>query len=406
MAVSYALFVTMLSTTAPAPLYPLYQERWHLSPLTITAIFAVYAVALLGSLLLLGGISDVVGRTPVLLGSVLLNLGSATVFATAQGVAWLYAARGIQGVSTGLFCATATAALVELQPRGDQRRASVTSAASLMVGSAVGPLLFGLLAEYVGAPLVVPFVVELVLVGVSFGALLGLPPSPRRPIERPGRRRDRRVAMPSFVQRPRLPRDGRRGFALACGTLAVTWSIAAFWAALTSLVTADLLHDHSHALAGEILFVYFGLAGVVQLVTPSWSNRRAMLLGVPAVAAGILLLGLAIAIGSVAPIVAAVLCGGFGAGVAYKGSLAAVVEAAPSAHRAAVVAAYNVVGYVVLSASVILVGLLASTIGLRTATTLFVGLSVVASALLTGALARSPIDGPEPVVSPRLAPAP
>lgn len=394
-AVAYALFVSIMSTNAPAPLYALYSQKWHLSPLTITAVFAVYAVALLGSLLLLGGISDVVGRKPVLLASLLLNVGSAALFAGAHSVGWLYAARAVQGLSTGLLTAAATAALVELEPRNDQRKASVINSAALMSGSALGPLVFGLLAQYVGAPLVLPFVVELVMVAAAFAGLLWLPAFTRVRIESPARRRAGRIALAlrSFVQRPRLPEQGLRVFALACGTLAATWSIGSFWAALTSLVTADLLHNHSHALAGEVLFVYFGLAGAVQAFTRNWTNNRAMLVGVPAVAVGILLLELAIATRSTPALGAAILCGGLGAGVSYMGSLAAVVEAAPAGHRAAVVAAYNVTGYIAVTASVISVGLLATHIGLRTATTYFVALTVAASALLTYALARRPRQG-------------
>src|SRR6478752_5916519 len=53
----------------PAPLYGMYEEVWHLSPLSTTIVFAVYAVAALGAVLVAGQISDVIGRKPVLLGA-------------------------------------------------------------------------------------------------------------------------------------------------------------------------------------------------------------------------------------------------------------------------------------------------------------------------------------------------
>jgi MFS family permease len=53
------------SSAAPTPLYPLYQQSLHLSPLMITTVFAVYAFSLLAALLTVGGLSDHIGRKPV-----------------------------------------------------------------------------------------------------------------------------------------------------------------------------------------------------------------------------------------------------------------------------------------------------------------------------------------------------
>src|SRR6185295_19036721 len=65
-AVAYALAVTMLGTTLPTPLYGLYRDRFGLSELITTVVFAVYAAGVLGALLLVGGLSDIVGRRRVL----------------------------------------------------------------------------------------------------------------------------------------------------------------------------------------------------------------------------------------------------------------------------------------------------------------------------------------------------
>src|SRR3954451_17811700 len=60
------LLAFMAAASAPSPLYVVYQHRWGFSATTLTAVFAVYALALLLALLTVGGISDHVGRRPVL----------------------------------------------------------------------------------------------------------------------------------------------------------------------------------------------------------------------------------------------------------------------------------------------------------------------------------------------------
>src|SRR4051794_30842370 len=88
-----AYLTLMIAASTPSPLYVVYQQKWHFPTSTLTVIFGVYAVALLLSLLTVGGLSDFVGRRPVLLGALTLLTASMIVFAAAQGVGWLYAAR-------------------------------------------------------------------------------------------------------------------------------------------------------------------------------------------------------------------------------------------------------------------------------------------------------------------------
>lgn len=78
--VAIAFFVVMLGNTLPTPLYPHYQQRYGWSVLTITVIFGVYAIAVVGGLMLIGRLSDYIGRRPVLIPGVLLSAGSAVLF--------------------------------------------------------------------------------------------------------------------------------------------------------------------------------------------------------------------------------------------------------------------------------------------------------------------------------------
>src|SRR5947199_3647334 len=91
---TFTLFA--FASSAPSPLYVVYQAKWGFSTITLTSVFAVYALALLGALLVAGSLSDHLGRRPVLLGALIVEIVAMLAFAGAQGVAWLFAARILQ----------------------------------------------------------------------------------------------------------------------------------------------------------------------------------------------------------------------------------------------------------------------------------------------------------------------
>src|SRR3979490_1188684 len=54
-------------SSAPKPLYSIYQAQWGFSPITVTVIFGIYAISVLAALLFVGRLSDHLGRRPVLI---------------------------------------------------------------------------------------------------------------------------------------------------------------------------------------------------------------------------------------------------------------------------------------------------------------------------------------------------
>ena len=128
------LAVTMLGTTLPTPLYDIYQAQWHFSAAMVTVTFAVYAAAVIATLLLAGRSSDQAGRKPVLAVALGASALSTIVFILAPDVGALIAARIVSGMSAGLVTGTATAALTELVPASAGRRASLVAPAANMAG--------------------------------------------------------------------------------------------------------------------------------------------------------------------------------------------------------------------------------------------------------------------------------
>jgi MFS family permease len=83
LAAIFGLF--LVASTAPSPLYGVYAARFHFSPVTITTVFAVYALALLTTLLFTGSLADVIGRRPVIFGALGLELVSVAFFLAGPG---------------------------------------------------------------------------------------------------------------------------------------------------------------------------------------------------------------------------------------------------------------------------------------------------------------------------------
>src|SRR5438105_6672664 len=116
----------------------------------VTVVFATYAAGVIAALLLVGRLSDEIGRRRVLLPGLAFSALSAVVFLIADGLGWLIVGRVLSGLSAGIFTGTATATLVDLAPPEKRDRATLVATVANMGGLGLGPLLAGLLSEYAG----------------------------------------------------------------------------------------------------------------------------------------------------------------------------------------------------------------------------------------------------------------
>src|SRR6185437_2971505 len=191
-----------------------YQHQWSFSPITLTSVFAVYALALLASLVVAGSVSDHVGRRPTLLAALAVEMVGMLAFAAAQSVVWLFAARILQGVATGMAMGAISAALLDLQPADRPRLGALVGVAAPLSGLAAGALATGLLVQYGPDPTRLVF--WLLLGGFAFAALTA-------------------VAVPETVHtgpwrhalRPRfaVPRPLRGAFVAAIPSMAAAWAL-------------------------------------------------------------------------------------------------------------------------------------------------------------------------------------
>jgi predicted MFS family arabinose efflux permease len=371
----------LAASATPSPLYGDYAARWHFSSATLTVVFAMYAVGVLAALLGAGRLSDRLGRRPVIAAALVGLLVAMGLFMEARSVAWLFAARGLQGVATGLALGAAGAALLDLQPRGDARHAGLVNGIVSAGGLAIGALLSGTLVDLAPDPTVVPFAVMAAVFTFGLLALIGIPETVERG-ETP--------SVPLRPQRPRVPATIRGRFAIAAVGSIASWSIGGLYMSLAPALAAGILHSRDHVIGGLAVFVLAGAGAVGQLLLRELSARAALNIGLLALAAGMAALVGTLSTGSAFAFFAASALTGVGFGVAFMGALRELSLAAPEACRGSVMSAYFVVAYLSLSLPAIGAGILATDVGVEPTFRVF-GAAVAALALgLTAVAARRP----------------
>ena len=365
----------LYASLTPSPLYGAYSVLWHFSPLTLTLIYATYAFGVLATLLLAGSLSDSVGRRPVLLAS-LAGLAVATVlFLVADSAAWLFVARGLQGIATGGAISAASASLLDLHPRRDAGSVALTNSIAATTGVGLGMLISSALVQTGWEPLRLPFIVLLALIAVAFAGVVVMP----EPVQQ---RRGFRLK----VERPHIPAVVRRPFLLAALAVLSAWSIGALFFSLGPELGAQLFHSSDAVVAGIGVVALSAAAAVSQLLTGRSAPWLATSLGSLALSAGIVLIAVAAATGSTAAYLAGSLLGGVGFGASFLGGLRALVVKIPAEQRAAVLSAFFVAAYGSLSLPAIGAGVAVSYISLERTFEIF-GIAVAAIGLVVAALA-------------------
>jgi len=344
----------LFASLTPSPLYRAYSVLWHFSALTLTLIYATYAIGVLVSLLLAGSVSDDVGRRPVLLAALVGLLGATVLFLLADSAAWLFVARGLQGLATGAAVSAAGAALLDLHPRRDATGVALTNAAAAAAGIGLGMLSSSALVQLGWEPRVLPYLVLLALILAALAGAYLMP----EPVAH-------RQAFRLTVRRPRVPAAARRPFILASLAVLSSWSIGALFFSLGPELASQIFGTSNAIVAGVGVVVLAAAAVVMQLLTGRSAPWVATSVGSLALAAGILLIVVAAATDSGVIYLAGSVLGGAGFGAAFLGGLRALVAGIPAEHRASVLSAFYVVAYAALSVPAILAGVVVTYLSLQ-----------------------------------------
>ncbi|MFG2356486.1 MFS transporter [Streptomyces sp. NPDC048521] len=375
-----SILVSLLAaSSAPTPLYAIYQQRWGFTPITITVVFGVYAVAVLVSLLVLGKISDHVGRRPVLLMALIGQALAMVVFVTADGVDALLAARVLQGLSTGAAVGALGAGMLDIDPR----RGGFLNSFAPAMGTASGALVSGLIVQYLPAPTHLVYVVLLGVFVLQALAVLALPETISR---KPG-------ALASMAPEIKLPKSARTSVAIAAPVLFAVWALTGLYGALGPALTRSLVHSTSVVWGGLPLFVLAAFAALAVVVLRRTATRDVMLLGAGTLVVGVVITLVSIASGTGGPLSATgfflgAAISGFGFGSGFQGGIRMVIPAVEPHERAGVLSLLYVVCYLGLGVPAVIAGVLVVHGGglVQTAREYGIAVIVLAVAALAGLL--------------------
>ena len=369
--VSGIIALALFASATPSPLYADYAASWHFSTPVLTAVYAVYAIGVLASLLLIGRLSDEIGRRPVLIGALVALLLATGLYMVAQSVVWLFAARAVQGLATGAALGAAGAAMLDLHPRGDAVQVGLVNGVGSALGIGLGAAVSSVLVQEAPDPRVTPFLLVFVLFAAALAGTLAL----RESVPRTGRPRLR-------PQRPHVPREIRPAFVLASLGVIASWSIGGLYLALAPSLAAQLFDTDSHLAGGAVVLALAGAGGLAQLAFHRLSPRTAMGAGSLVLALGMAGTVASLSSDSVPLFFGVSIVTGAGFGVAFMGAIRSISLAAPPEHRAGVMSAFYVVAYLSLSVPTLIAGLVVPTLGIEPTFRIF-GSAVVALALAT-----------------------
>lgn len=379
---TFTLLTFLAASSAPTPLYPLYQEAWAFSPAMLTLIFGVYALSLLGALLTVGSLSDYLGRKPVLLLALLLEILAMLLFIPAVDVTWLLFARLLQGFATGIATSSLGAALLD----NDKVQGALLNSLAPLLGMACGALGSSLLAEFAPEPLRLVYFVALGLFVFQAILLLRLPESVSRV---PG-------ALASLKPRVSIPSQTRAALLRMLPINTATWSLGGFFLSLLPSVVRAVTGSTSNLLGGSLVAT-LTLAGAVAIF--SLRNRQAenvLRLGGVLLACGLGLILIAAQSGSLPLFYLGTLVAGGGFGSGFLGSVRTLMPLAHAHERAGLMASYYVLSYLAFCVPSFIAGAMVRRYGLLVTTDGYAAIVMVlcALALLNLTLRRPTLNHP------------
>ncbi len=359
----------LAGSIAPTPLYPLYQAQWSFSSTAVTLVFGVYALAVLGSLLTLGRLSDNIGRRPVLLVATGVQLFAMLLFATAGSLESLLLARVVQGLATGAAISAVGAGMLDI----DKVNGTIANAIAPPVGTAVGGIVAGLIVQFLPAP---AHFVYAVLALVYVVQALGIAAMPETAIPKTG-------ALASLQPQISVPRKVRGVLAATIPVLVATWALAGFYGSLGPTLVRGLLATNSPAMSGLTLFILAGSGGATILRMRDRQARSMMLYGAAMLFTGVALTIASIVWASPAAFFFGTAIAGSGFGAGFQGAVRSVMSMTDAPDRAGVLSVLFVVCYLAMGVPAMAAGYLVTHSGGIFATAEEFGAVVMALASLS-----------------------
>ncbi|WP_102226664.1 MFS transporter [Acidimangrovimonas sediminis] len=361
------LLLMMAGASAPSPFYPVLQQEIGFSSAAMTGIFAIYAGALLATLLVAGSVSDHLGRRPVLSVGFFLLAASMVGFLRADTVGALLITRVIQGMASGLLLSTLTATSTDLEPADRPGAAAVGNSVTPLLGLALGALFAGAVIEDLPAPRGPTFEI-LAAAYAALAALVWLPPetAPRH-----------EGLIASLRPRIGVPQGARAAFRRGAPAIVASWATGGLYLSLGAPIVARVFGQTDAVAQGAVVTLLSGAGALAAFALRRQTPRRITLTGTAALSLGTLLTLAAIASGSFAFYALSVLVAGLGFGASFYGVMRSIAPTVGAGERGELFAALFTLSYTAFGLPALAAGIAMPQLGLTLTTYLYGAVIIV-----------------------------
>ncbi len=344
--ISFALFLITLAVNISMPLFRPYAEVAGFNNGQTALVLATYILGMLPCYIFLGGISDRLGRKPILLFSLFLALISNFVITVFPTIFALVFSRFFQGVALALSMGTGTAYISEILHSDSKASVRAANAASMAtsIGFSGGAFMtsIALLIHFSYLPITYFISIGITILGILLVFFLpSLPPIGG-----------------SLVRFPYFPK----------GSFPVNLSIAICWATtgvVIAIIPTQLAKFQLTAYAGFCLVLINWTGGFLQpFIRKKFHPEDSLKLGFAIIpfGFGLVILGSYLGLLSVV-LLGTALIGSAAYGFSYQGGLTIIADLGGS-QKARAVSGYMFFGYVGFGIPAIALGYLADAVGI------------------------------------------
>ncbi|MFF4692985.1 MFS transporter [Streptomyces sp. NPDC001307] len=334
----------LAGASAPTPLYATYQRQWHFSPITTTVIFGVYAVAILLALLVVGSLSDHIGRRPVIFCSIVVQAAAVVVFAGADGVPALLCGRLLQGLATGTVVGAVGAGMIDV----NRSAGTLANAVAPAAGTAVGALGSGLLVAFAPQPTHLVYHVLLVIYVVQALGVLFMAETATRT---PGALRSLRVSWT-------VPAQAHAPLVRAAAVVVAVWALAGFYGSLGPALVHRVIPGQGALLGGLALSTLTACGALTVLALRNAAPRTTMRVGAVALIAGVGATLVSVTLGAAGLFFGGTAIAGVGFGAGFQGGIRTVVPLSEPHQRSGLLSVMYLISYLGFGLPTIIAGLL------------------------------------------------
>nr|WP_254202697.1 MULTISPECIES: MFS transporter [unclassified Acinetobacter] len=358
--VSLTLIMGTIGTALASPLYPIYQQLWHLLPSQITYIFVAYMFGCLSTLLFLGRTSNSIGFLRTLqVGLALITLGL-IISVFAENALVLSLGRFIIGIASGLMTTSAMIGLMYSIPESHRQIAPQLISIITAVGFGLGPLVGGVIAQFSATPLVTPYFPIIAGAVLCFVGLFWM-------------RTPEFIPQP-FSMAPKLQRPAAQFqpvFIII--SLAAFSAFAAFslFASLSPSFLTDILPWHGPLVSGLAITSILFISALVQYLARAVTAAKCLLSGLITMLISLLSLSICMLFKISFLFFVSDILFGMGHGLVLIGAFGFIHLMTDTENRAAVMSTYLFIGYLGTIVPIIAVGYLADHWGLDVAVITF-----------------------------------